>query len=194
MKAILMSIALMTCVAPTSLERRADCATLERSKPLYKVFLAASNTTGIPVNILLGLAAVESNMKSKANSGRGDYGLTQVRCRAWKGYFKGKDFRFNRCKDLYTPEVGVFVGAEILKIEYGRISSKRNRDLKALTSFKAGLTWQRRGIPPQYRYHRLIQNIGQWLFSELEFQKQDVETIYLKSPVWLTEVGSTNVQ
>ena len=185
---------MMACVAPNSLEKRADCATLERSKPLYNMFLLASNTTGIPVDILLGLAAVESNMKPRANSGRGDYGLTQVRCRAWKTHFKGKNFSFEKCRDLYKPEVGIFVGAEILKIEYGRISSKRNRDLKALTSFKAGLTWQQRGISPQYRYHRLIENIGKWLFSELEFQKQNIETIYLKSPMWLTEIGSTNVQ
>jgi len=153
------------CEPPT---KRVSCSTLERAKKYRQHFEQASELTGIPVAILMGVAATESNVTVYANSGKGDYGLMQVRCKAWKRYFSTDEFaddprRISSCEDLYDPLKNILVGATILSIEYARVQAGPDRDLLALTSYKAGLTWKRRGISPQRGYANRVRVLGDWL-------------------------------
>lgn len=152
---------------PDAISKRVDCETLKRAEFLERHFHEASLITGIPEEILLGLAAVESGMRVSAYSGRGDYGLMQVRCSAWKAHFKNdSDVSFKKCSDLYDSRTNVIVGAKILKIEYER-SVGEDIDLRALTAYKAGISWEKRKIKPQKRYHDLVVATGEWLYEQL---------------------------
>lgn len=154
---------------PESISKRVDCNTLDRAERLEHHFYEASQITGISQQVLFGLAVVESNMRAGAYSGRGDYGLMQIRCRAWLKHFRGDaDVRFRKCSDLYDPRTNVIVGAKILKIEYERESAKNgDLELNALTAYKAGLKWRKNGVSPQERYRRLVIETGEWIYDQI---------------------------
>lgn len=102
----------------------------QRSAKILRAVHKVSKETGLPSALLLAVIQPESGFDPKANSGRGDYGLMQVRAKHHK-----QRMRDLKVKNIYDVEQNIRLGADII-VDY-RNSAKGNLK-KALVRYTGG--------------------------------------------------------
>ena len=104
--------------------------------PYQSCFETASALHKVPVDLLLAVAATESNWRAGARSHANAHGIMQIQ---WPG--TAKHLGINRVADLYNPCLNISLGARYLA---ELLASFNNNESRALAAYNYGPTRIRR--------------------------------------------------
>ena len=142
--------------------KRLDNKAIKRAMKHQGLFERASKKHNIPTYILYGVAMNESTMIQRAQSGKGDFGLMQIRCRtdawSWLPWLKKNGLKIKRCTDLYRPHINIEAGAMILSHLQDFYNTKEW--LLILTGYKCGSRWIKSKKPMAKDYHHKVLYFG----------------------------------
>ena len=94
--------------------------------PYQRCFEIAANMHDLPIDLLLAVAATESNWDPDARSHANAHGIMQIQ---WPG--TAKDLGVKRVSELYNPCLNIELGSRYLKELLGRFGGDETRALAA---------------------------------------------------------------